>query len=213
MPVTTEHLLGFALAALVIIAIPGPSVLFIVGRALSYGRGVALLTVAGNTAGLALVMTLVAFGLGALVAESVTVFTVLKLAGAAYLVWLGVQAIRHGRFTDPDGAGEPPALSRTTVLRQGFTVGATNPKAFAMAAAVLPQFVTRETGHVTAQMLVLGGIAVTIGLLSDGLWAVIASRLREWFASSPAHGRRLSLVGGTSIIGLGVALATTGRPE
>ncbi len=213
MPVTSEHLLGFALAALVIIAIPGPSVLFIVGRALSYGRGVALLTVAGNTLGLALVMTLVAFGLGALVAESVTVFTVLKLVGAAYLIWLGVQAIRHGRFADPDGGVEPPALSRLTVLRQGFMVGATNPKAFAMAAAVLPQFVTRETGDVTAQMLVLGAIAVTIGLLSDGLWAVIASRLRQWFASSPKHGRRLSLVGGTSIIGLGVALATTGRPE
>jgi threonine/homoserine/homoserine lactone efflux protein len=213
MPVTSEHLLGFALAALVIIAIPGPSVLFIVGRALSYGRGVALLTVAGNTAGLALVMTLVALGLGALVAESVTVFTVLKLVGAAYLIWLGVQAIRHGGFADPDGAVEPPVLSRWTVFRQGFVVGATNPKAFAMAAAVLPQFVTRETGDATAQMLVLGAIAVTIGLLSDGLWAVIASRLRQWFASSPKHGRRLSLVGGTSIIGLGVALAATGRPE
>ena len=213
MPVSTEHLLGFSIAALVIIAVPGPSVLFIVGRALSYGRGVAFLTVAGNTAGLALVMSLVAFGLGALVAESVTVFTVLKLAGAAYLIWLGVQAIRHGRFTETDGEAVPPALSRATVLRQGFTVGATNPKAFAMAAAVLPQFVDRDTGAVTAQMLVLGGIAVVIGLLSDGLWAVIASRLREWFASSPRHGRRLSLVGGTSIIGLGVALATTGRPE
>ena len=213
MPVSSDHLLGFALAALVIIAIPGPSVLFIVGRALSYGRGIALLTVAGNTAGLACVMTLVAFGLGALVAESVTVFTVLKLAGAAYLVWLGVQAIRHGRFTDAEGAPGAPPLSRATVLRQGFTVGATNPKAFAMAAAVLPQFVARETGHATAQMLVLGAVAVTIGLLSDGLWALVAARLREWFASSPAHGRRLSLVGGTSVIGLGVALATTGRPE
>ena len=212
MPVTSEHLLGFALAALVIIAIPGPSVLFIVGRALSYGRGVALLTVAGNTAGLAVVMTLVAFGLGALVAESVTVFTVLKLAGAAYLVWLGVQAIRHGRFSDETGVDAPP-LSRRTVFRQGFAVGATNPKAFAMAAAVLPQFVSRDAGDATAQMLVLGAIAVTIGLLSDGLWAVIASRLREWFASSPRHGRRLSLVGGTSIIGLGVALAVTGRPD
>lgn len=213
MPVSPEHLLGFSIAALVIIAVPGPSVLFIVGRALSYGRGVALLTVAGNTAGLAVVMSLVAFGLGALVAESVTVFTVLKLAGAAYLVWLGVQAIRHGRFAQDDGEAGPPVLSPVTVLRQGFTVGATNPKAFAMAAAVLPQFVDRGTGHVTVQMLVLGGIAVAIGLLSDGLWAVIASRLRAWFASSPAHGRRLSLVGGTSIIGLGLALATTGRPD
>jgi threonine/homoserine/homoserine lactone efflux protein len=213
MPVTSEHLLGFALAALVIIAIPGPSVLFIVGRALSYGRGVALLTVAGNTAGLAVVMTLVAFGLGALVAESVTVFTVLKLAGAAYLVWLGVQAIRHGRFADETGGVGAPALSRRTVLRQGFAVGATNPKAFAMAAAVLPQFVSRAGADPTAQMLVLGAIAVVIGLLSDGLWAVVASRLREWFAASPSHGRRLSLVGGASIIGLGLALAATGRPE
>jgi threonine/homoserine/homoserine lactone efflux protein len=138
---------------------------------------------------------------------------VLKLVGAAYLIWLGVQAIRHGRFADTDGAVEPPELSRWTVFRQGFMVGATNPKAFAMAAAVLPQFVSRETGDATAQMLVLGAIAVVIGLLSDGLWAVIASRLRDWFASSPRHGRRLSLVGGTSIIGLGIALAATGRPE
>ena len=213
MPVTTEHLVGFSLAALVIIVIPGPSVLFLVGRALSYGRAVALLTVVGNTLGLAVVMVLVALGLGAIVAESLLVFTVLKYAGAAYLVWLGVQAIRHGRYTDlGEGRGSPPP-SRTTVLRQGFAVGISNPKAFMMFAAVLPQFVSRESGHVTAQMLVLGSIAVVLGLLSDGLWAVVAARLREWFASSPRHGRRLSYAGGTSIIGLGVALAATGRPE
>lgn len=213
MPVTPEHLLGFSVAALVIIVIPGPSVLFLVGRALSYGRSVALLTVVGNTLGLALVMVLVALGLGAIVAESLLVFTVLKYAGAAYLVWLGVQAIRHGRYSDLDGMRSAPALSRATVLRQGFAVGISNPKAFMMFAAVLPQFVTRETGQVTVQMLLLGSIAVVLGLFSDGLWAVVAARLREWFASSPRHGRRLSLVGGTSIIGLGVALAATGRPE
>ena len=119
MPVTTEHLLGFSLAALVIIVIPGPSVLFLVGRALSYGRAVALLTVVGNTVGLAVVMVLVALGLGAIVAESLLVFTVLKYAGAAYLVWLGVQAIRHGRYTDlSDGRTAPPAR-RSILARDG----------------------------------------------------------------------------------------------
>lgn len=213
MPVTSEHLLGFTLTALVIIAIPGPSVLFLLGRALSYGRGVALLTVAGNTAGLALVMLLVAFGLGAVVAESALVFTALKYAGAAYLVWLGVQAIRHGRYSDLRTGGTAPPLPRGTVLRQGFTVGFSNPKAFMMFAAVLPQFVEPASGQVTLQMLVLGTVAVTVGLLSDGLWALVAAQLRDWFASSPAHGRRLSLAGGVSIIGLGVGLAATGRPE
>src|SRR4051794_12453574 len=93
--VTTGQLLGFGVTALVIIAIPGPSVVFVVARALSYGRAVALLSVLGNTTGLAVAMVLVALGLGTVVADSVVVFTVVKLAGAAYLVWLGLQALRH----------------------------------------------------------------------------------------------------------------------
>ena len=101
--VSTEQLLGFGLAAFVLIAIPGPSVVFVVGRALAYGRGVALTTVLGNTLGLLVVLLLVAFGLGVVVQESIVVFTVLKLAGAAYLVWLGVQAVRHRRGIDVTG--------------------------------------------------------------------------------------------------------------
>lgn len=211
--ITGDQLLTFGLAAFVLIAIPGPSVVFVIGRALAYGRGVALATVLGNTLGLLLVVVLVALGLGAVVQESIVVFTVLKLAGAAFLVWLGVQAIRHrsGFVVRDAGEGGPPSLSWATVVRQGFVVGVSNPKAFMIFGAVLPQFVVRESGHVPVQMLLLGLVAVVIGLASDSLWAVIASQLRTWFNASPRRGAAMGVVGGTSMIGLGVGLAVTGN--
>ncbi|MCW2788445.1 MAG: lysine transporter LysE [Aeromicrobium sp.] len=210
--ITVDQLLTFGLAALILIAIPGPSVVFVIGRALSYGRGVALATVLGNSLGLLVIVVLVAFGLGVVVQESIVVFTVLKLAGAGYLVWLGIQAIRHRRAFDVGDPGAPArVLSTRTAVRQGFVVGISNPKAFMIFAAVLPQFIDRGAGHVQTQMLLLGLVAFTIGLLSDSLWAVIASRLRSWFNASPRRGAALGTVGGTSMIGLGVGLAVTGH--
>jgi threonine/homoserine/homoserine lactone efflux protein len=211
--VTWHQVLAFGLAALIIIAIPGPSVLFVVGRALTYGRPVALSSVLGNTLGLACAMVLVALGLGAVVAESVVVFTVIKLVGAAYMVWLGIQALRHRRALHVEPDKRRPAIGLGTAVRQGFVVGISNPKGFIMFAAVLPQFVDRSAGDVTAQMLVLGTLAVVIGFLCDSLWGVLASQLRTWFDDSPARGRRLGSAGGVSMIGLGVALAVAGHPE
>ena len=211
--VTLSQLLGFGAAALVIIAIPGPSVLFVIGRALSYGRTVALMSVLGNSLGLLLVMFLVALGLGAVVAESYAVFLTIKLVGAAYMVWLGVQAFRHRKAIHVDDTLLRAAMPWQRAVRQGFLVGVSNPKAFMMFAAVLPQFVARDHGHVTAQMLVLGTLAFLIGLVSDGLWALLASRLRSWFNASPERGRALGAVGGTSMVGLGLALVLTGRPD
>lgn len=211
--ITADQILAFGVAAFVLIAIPGPSVVFVIGRALAYGRGVALATVLGNTLGLLLIVVLVALGLGAVVQESIIVFTVLKLVGAAYLMWLGVQAIRHRKgfsVQGLDGAG-PPVLAWPTVVRQGFVVGVSNPKAFMIIGAVLPQFVIRDTGHIPLQMLLLGLIAVVIGLASDSLWALIASQLRAWFSASPRRGEAMGVVGGTSMIGLGVGLAVTGH--
>jgi len=207
--VSTGQLLGFGVTAFVIIAIPGPSVVFVVARALSYGRTVALLSVLGNTAGLALAMVLVSVGLGTVVAESVLVFTVVKLAGAAYLVWLGVQALRHrsGVRVGDVVRRTPPA--GFVAARQGFVVGVSNPKAFVMFAAVLPQFVDRDGGAVPVQMLVLGSIAVVLGLVCDTSWALLASRLRTWFDARPARGRAVGTAGGCSMVGLGVGLALT----
>lgn len=210
----TSQVLGFGLAALAIIAIPGPSVLFVIGRALAYGRSAALLSVLGNSLGLLVVVVLVAVGLGALVAESAVVFTVVKLAGAAYLVWLGVLALRHRRgLSLDDTESAPPELPWPQALRQGFAVGISNPKAFMMFAAVLPQFVDRAAGAVTTQMLLLGALAFAIGLASDTLWALLASQLRAWFNASADRGRALGTAGGLSMIGLGLGLAATGRPE
>ncbi|MEZ5094586.1 LysE family translocator [Nocardioides sp.] len=213
LPVTASQLLAAALASFIVIAIPGPSVLFVLGRALAYGQRVALSSVLGNTLGLFVVMTLVAVGLGAVVAESIVVFTVLKLAGAAYLVWLGVQAIRHRRaiHVDPDAVRAP--LTRSVAIRQGFVVGVSNPKGFMIFAALLPQFVDRDRGAIPAQMFLLGMTAVVLGLVCDSVWAIAAARMRDWFNASDARGRGLGMTGGLSMIGLGVGIALTGRPD
>ena len=211
--VSTDHLLGFAVAAFILIAIPGPSVVFVIGRALAYGRGVALATVMGNSFGLFLIAAAVALGLGAVVEQSIMVYTAIKVVGAVYLVWLGIQAIRHrkdfsvARLDDKLGS----SLPLFKAARQGFVVGVSNPKAFIIFASVLPQFIDRGQGQVQAQMMVLGLVAFTIGLVSDSVWAVIASQLRTWFNASPKRGELLGAVGGTSMIGLGVGVAVTGN--
>ena len=114
---TLEQIVTFGIAAGILIAIPGPSVVFVVGRALSYGRSVALASVVGNTLGLLTIVLLVAAGLGVVVQESIVVFTVLKLAGAAYLVYLGVQAIRHRRVSSGAAARRSRAAVRRRCVR------------------------------------------------------------------------------------------------
>lgn len=210
-----DQLLGFGLAAFVVIVVPGPSVLFAVGRAISYGPRLALATVVGNTTGLAAIMVLVTAGLGAVVASSDAVFTVVKLAGAAYLVHLGVQSWRHRKELELTTTGVRAPMTARRAMRQGFVVGLTNPKGFLIFAALLPPFVDRGAGAppVTEQMLVLGLVAVLIGVVSDSIWALVAGRARDWFARSPARVQRLGAIGGTSMIGLGVALAFTRRGD
>ena len=213
--VTMHQAVAFGLVALVVIAIPGPSVVFTVARALTYGRAVALTNVVGNSLGLLVALVLVVLGLGEVVATSDVVYDVVKFGGALYLVYLGVQALRHrhGISVTKEGEGEVTPLRPVTALRQGFMVGFTNPKGYVMFVALLPQFLDRNRGHVSLQMLFLGLIAFVIGLCSDSLWALMASQLRRWFNASPKRGRTLGTVGGMSMIGLGVAVAVGGRPD
>jgi threonine/homoserine/homoserine lactone efflux protein len=212
---TLDQVLTFGLAAFVLIVIPGPSVVFVIGRALAYGRGVALATVAGNSLGLLTIVVLVAVGLGVVVQESIAVFTVLKLLGAAYLVYLGIEAVRRRKeflAHDPAGpvaGGGRAAMTRRRAVRQGYVVGVTNPKAYLILAAVLPQFVDRGAGHVQVQLLLLGLLAFAIGMVSDSAWAIVASQLRSWFIRSPRRGEAVGTVGGLSMVGLGVGLALT----
>ncbi len=209
----TDHLLAFALLAFLLIIAPGPNVLFVISRSLMLGRAAGVGTAAGGQIGVFLQVAAVAFGIGALVERSVAVFTVIKLVGAAYLVFLGVQAWRHrGSLRAAlDTPVEPRSLAR--ILWDGALVGASNPKAIVFFAAVLPQFVNRSAGHVPVQMLLLGAVFITIAVVCDSSWALAAGTARAWFTRSP---RRLALVGGTGglvMIGIGASLALTGRKD
>lgn len=208
----SRHLPEFLVTVYVLILIPGPSVLFVVSRGVALGRRAALATVAGNASGFALQLLLVSLGVGAIVARSDAVFTGLKLLGAAYLILLGVRNIRDRKalakvFGTVDVA--PKSLRR--IVREGFFVGATNPKGIIIFTAVLPQFIDRSRGHVTLQLVSLGAICIAIALLSDGAWAIASGTARHWLGSSSRRLERLSGVGGAMLIGLGVGLAVTGR--
>jgi threonine/homoserine/homoserine lactone efflux protein len=209
--ISTGQLLGFALASLVLIVIPGPGVLFIVGRALAHGRRTALATACGHAAGNYVVAACVAVGLGALLQRSEQVFVIVKVIGALYLIWLGIHAIRHRKSLAGAFAVALPPREGWRALRDGVVVGLTNPKAYILFGAILPQFVNRGAGHVPAQMLLLALVSVSIGAISDCSWAYAASAVRAWFARSP---RRFELVGGAgglAMIGVGVTVALTGR--
>ncbi|HEV3295077.1 MAG TPA: LysE family translocator [Streptosporangiaceae bacterium] len=213
--VPASHILAFAAVITVLIAIPGPSVLFTISRALTVGRRAALLTVVGNEAGLCVQLVAVAFGVGAVVQRSAQVITVIKLAGAAYLVFLGVQAIRHRRSMAEALAARVTPVRPLRAVRDGFVVGVANPKTIVFFVAGLPEFISSAPGHlpVPAQMLILGALFPVIALVLDSAWAAIAGTARQWLVGSP---RRLALIGGTGglvMIGLGVSLAATGRKD
>ncbi len=209
---TVQTLVTFALAGVVLVVVPGPSVLFIVGRALAHGRRAALASVAGNTAGASLVVIVVALGFGAVAAQSIVVFTVLKLAGAGYLIYLGVHTIRtRGDLFAALGDRGGPAGRQ--VFWQGLVVGVTNPKVLIFFAAVLPQFVDTGAGDATSQMLVLGLLFAMIAATLDSMWGLAAGTARNWFATSPVRLRRLGGTGGAMMILMGAGLALTGRKD
>ena len=208
----TDHLPAFLLTVYVLILIPGPSVLFVVSRGVALGRRAALATVLGNAAGLALQLALVLIGVGSLLARSDAVFTTVKLIGAAYLVLLGVRSIRDRKqlaaaLTAP--AAAPRSVAK--IVREGFVVGATNPKGVIIFTAVLPQFIEPSRGHATLQLALLGLICVAVALLSDGAWAIASGTARAWLGRSPRRLERLSWGGGLTLIALGAGLALTGR--
>jgi threonine/homoserine/homoserine lactone efflux protein len=139
------------------------------------------------------------------------VFTVVKLAGALYLIYLGVQAIRHRHSLASAMAQAGGASDGWRALRDGVIVGVTNPKAYILFGAILPQFVNRSAGNVPAQMLLLAIISVCLGLASDCTWGVAASVVRGWFARSPRRYELVGGAGGLAMIGVGVTVALTGQ--
>jgi threonine/homoserine/homoserine lactone efflux protein len=207
--VPLSNLLAFALASVVLIAIPGPSVLFVIGRSLALGWKGGVLTVLGNAAGQLVQVAAVALGVGIVVAQSVILFSLVKLAGAAYLVYLGIKAIRHRRRHSL-AERRPKDSSPRRLMGEGLVVGVTNPKSVVFFVAVLPQFVDYPSGAIPFQLALLGAVFLLIAIVSDSLWAVAAGSAREWFVRSPGRISAVEATGGALMIGIGGTLALTG---
>ncbi len=208
---SSNQWLAFVVASILFIQVPGPSLLFTIGRALTVGRRDALLSVVGNGVGLVLQVLLVAVGLGAVVATSATAYTVIKLVGAGYVIYLGVQAIRHrgdARLALERSAGDLPVRPTSMrSVRTGVVVGGTNPKSIVFFVAFLPQFISESAGSPGVALAVLGLAFGAMAIASDSVWALAASKARDWFAGRPHRLDRLGATGGVLMVGLGTTMA------
>ena len=191
----------FLVASILFIQVPGPSLLFTIGRALTVGRREALLSVLGNGLGLVAQVALVAVGLGAVVAASATAYTAVKLLGAAYVIWLGIQAIRHRADARLAMDASAP-VRRGHPVRIGFTVGATNPKTIVFFVAFLPQFIV-PTSPVVPQMTLLGVTFVVLAAANAAAYALLAGGARD-VVRRPSVLRAVDRLGGTLLIAAGV---------
>jgi threonine/homoserine/homoserine lactone efflux protein len=202
----------FAAAALALLVIPGPAVVYVVTRSASQGRRAGLISVLGLHTGSIVHVAAAATGLSALLLASATAFEAVKFAGAAYLVWLGMVKL-FGRGAHEERAAAVPATMRR-LYGQGIVVEVLNPKTALFFVAFLPQFVDPGRGPIAPQVLVLGLCFIVLGLLSDGAYAVVAGTIaHQW------RGRRLTGAGwgqrasGAIFVALGVFAALTHRPQ
>jgi threonine/homoserine/homoserine lactone efflux protein len=208
---SVHALVLFSLATIALLVIPGPAVLFIVTRSVDQGRSAGLVSVLGIHLGTVVHVLAAALGISAVLAASQTAFDIVRYAGAAYLVVLGVRTLM--RRVDDDAASPETAPLRR-IFWQGVVVNVLNPKTALFIVAFLPQFVDPSRGSATAQVLVLGGVFIALGLVSDSTYALGAARagarLRAWsrFAAVQRY------ASGAVYIGLGLAAALTGsRPR
>jgi threonine/homoserine/homoserine lactone efflux protein len=203
--VIPSRLVEYIIAAMIIILAPGPSVLFVIARAIAWGRKVAVFTVAGNVTGAFFLSSLVAFGLGPILSRSDLAYSAVQWGGGGYLVYLGINAIGARKIAAADMKSQGsvvPTFWRSA--RDGFWVGALNPKGLVFYAAVLPQFVDIERGNVTGQLLFLGALFSILAFISDGSWGLLAGTARAWLASDEKRLELLRVIGGCVMIILGL---------
>ena len=194
----------FAAATAVLLLVPGPSVLFIVARTLEHGRRGGLVSMLGVESGALLHVAAATVGVSALVAASPAALLAIKLAGAAYLLWMGVRALRR---PDELTLAAADATARGRLFRQGLLVDALNPKTAMFFLAFLPQFVDPAAGAVAGQTLVLGLCFVALATLSDGGYALLAGAAAERVRRSERSRTRLRRVSGAAYVGLGALTA------
>jgi threonine/homoserine/homoserine lactone efflux protein len=203
----------FAVAAITLLVIPGPSVLYIVTRSVDQGRAAGLASVGGIHVGTLVHVAAAAFGLSALLVSSATAYNAVRWIGAAYLVWLGVRRLLAREEDAAAIAGGGSGARRQGLRRvfaQGVVVNVLNPKTALFFFAFLPQFVDTSRGSVPFQVVVFGVAFVLLGLVSDGAYAVAASAGARWLRRRPGVARTSRLVSGGVLISLGVTTALAG---
>jgi threonine/homoserine/homoserine lactone efflux protein len=202
-----EKLLLFISASLVILVIPGPAVLYIITRSISQGRAAGIVSVLGvNLAALTYTFA-AAFGLTALLLTSVLAFNIVKFAGAAYLIYLGIQQFLSKSVLEPT---QLKSEKLGKIFAQGYVVNILNPKMAFFTFAFLPQFIDPSSGNTILQILFLGTLFAVMAMLSDGSYALLASWLRPWLQRNMRVLKKQKYVTGTVYIGLGITAALSG---
>lgn len=207
---TVETLLAFVVVSIGIMVVPGPSNFFILARGVSHGRGAVMAALLGIETAAALRVLLVATGLSAVLASSALAFEIVRWAGAAYLVWLGIQALRSASHDEPATSGAA-ATSFVGSAVKGFVVGMGNPKMVLFYVAFFPQFVDPSRGSQLTQVLVLGALIWFIGTVWDVVLALAAGALGGWMRQRPQVRRRLTRGEGVTYLGLAAWTAAGSR--
>jgi threonine/homoserine/homoserine lactone efflux protein len=203
--VVPSRIWEYFIAAVVIVLAPGPSVLFVIARAIAWGRATAVATVLGNVTGAFTLSVVVAVGLGPILQRSEIAFISVQVLGGLYLVYLGITAIKHSRIHANDITNQGDIRpSKWRSMREGFWVGALNPKGMVFFAAILPQFVDREAGNITSQLILMGAIFALLALFFDSGWGVLAGTIRNWLATELKRLVLMRMTGGVVMIILGL---------
>ena len=202
-----SSLLLFMSAALVLLAIPGPAVLYVTSRSIGLGRSAGLVSALGIGVGTLVHVAAAAVGLSALLMSSAAVFGLVKYLGAAYLIYLGLQKLRGTESLDL--SGEAPRANLSRVFGQGV-INILNPKTALFFFAFLPQFVDPSRGNVALQILFLGTLFAAMGITSDSLWALFAGTVARRLSRNTGWMRTQRYISGGMLISLGVATAFAG---
>jgi threonine/homoserine/homoserine lactone efflux protein len=204
-----NDLLLFSTAALILLVIPGPSVLYVVARSLDQGRRAGLASTSGISTGTLAHVVAATLGLSALLLSSATAYSLVKYAGAAYLFYLGIKKFRERPTIDSEEK-HVQALPLRRVFVQGVVVEALNPKTALFFFAFLPQFVNPARGQVSLQFLTLGMLFTLLGFTSDSIWALTAGSAAGWLRRNQGFSRNQRYISGTVYLGLGMATAVSG---
>jgi threonine/homoserine/homoserine lactone efflux protein len=198
--------IGLFVAASALLAIaPGPDVIYVLTRAISQGRRAGLAAALGFASGCIFHTLLAAVGVAALIRSSELAFDLVRYAGAAYLVWIGIQALRHRSAFSIEGASDAKALM--TIYKQSVIGNMLNPKVTLFFLAFLPQFVNAEAGNVGLQMGILGAVFMLVTIVVFGAVAIFAAMIGDWVRRKPAIGERLNVFAGITFIALGIRVA------